>query len=227
MKKGCPPPPSPCRSMRRSARPRSSRASWPYRPTDGPCSPARRACGTMPSATPGRASLRRCAAPVRKSGSSPSSPTRVDDFASAAARARQAGFDGVQIHAAHGYLVHQFLSPATNRRRDEWGDPGRFLADILRAVRDATPRPFALWVKVGPDAEALTTDRIADALAPLAADGLFDLAEVSFGTMDRALPTLPPPRPAPFRAPLETPCGTHPHAPLPPLHPGLQSRRRP
>ena len=111
----------------------------------------------------------------------------ADDFASAAARARQAGFDGVQIHAAHGYLVHQFLSPATNRRRDEWGDPGRFLADILRAVRDATPRPFALWVKVGPDAEALTTDRIADALAPLAADGLFDLAEVSFGTMDRAL----------------------------------------
>ena len=111
----------------------------------------------------------------------------ADDFASAAARARQAGFDGVQIHAAHGYRVHQFLSPATNRRRDEWGDPGRFLADILRAVRDATPRPFALWVKVGPDAEALTTDRIADALAPLAADGLFDLAEVSFGTMDRAL----------------------------------------
>ena len=111
----------------------------------------------------------------------------ADDFAAAAARARRAGFDGVQIHAAHGYLVHQFLSPATNRRTDAWGAPGRFLADVLRTVREATPPPFAVWVKVGPDAEALTTDRLADALAPLFAERLFDLAEVSFGTMCRAL----------------------------------------
>ena len=109
------------------------------------------------------------------------------DFAAAAARARDAGFDGVQIHAAHGYLLHQFLSPATNRRRDAWGAPGRFLADVLRAVRAATPPTFAVWIKAGPDAEALTVDRLAGALAPLAAEWLFDLVEVSFGTMDRAL----------------------------------------
>ncbi len=109
------------------------------------------------------------------------------DFAAAAARARDAGFDGVQLHAAHGYLLHQFLSPATNRRRDAWGEPGRFLADVLRAVRAAAPPPFAVWLKAGPDAEALAVDRLAGALAPLAAEGLFDLVEVSFGTMDRAL----------------------------------------
>ena len=109
------------------------------------------------------------------------------DFAAAAARAREAGFDGVQVHAAHGYLPHQFLSPATNRRRDEWGAPGRFLADVLRAVRAAAPPPFAVWIKAGPDATALSAERLADALAPLAAEGLFDLVEVSFGTMDRAL----------------------------------------
>ena len=111
----------------------------------------------------------------------------VADFAAAAARARAAGFDGVQVHAAHGYLAHQFLSPATNRRRDERGEPGRFLADVLRAVRAAAPPPFAVWIKAGPDATALSAERLADALAPLAAEGLLDLAEVSFGTMDRAL----------------------------------------
>jgi 2,4-dienoyl-CoA reductase (NADPH2) len=76
----------------------------------------------------------------------------VGDFASAAARARQAGFDGVEIHAGHGYLLASFLSPATNRREDEYGgSPGgraRFLVEVIAAVRAATAPHFPILVRL-------------------------------------------------------------------------------
>ena len=75
-----------------------------------------------------------------------------DAFAAAARRAQEAGFDGVELHAAHGYLLSQFLSPRSNRRADAYGgsieNRARFVADVVDACRRAVGGGYPLWVKL-------------------------------------------------------------------------------
>lgn len=78
--------------------------------------------------------------------------TIIRRFADTAEAAQAAGFDGVQIHGAHGYLVSQFLSPLTNRRDDEWGgsleNRARFLIRIVEAVRARVKLSFGVGLKL-------------------------------------------------------------------------------
>lgn len=66
-------------------------------------------------------------------------PAIAQSFGDAARRCVEAGMDVISIHGGHGYLIHQFLSPRTNLRTDSYGDPVRFLNEVLVAVRDAVP----------------------------------------------------------------------------------------
>lgn len=76
----------------------------------------------------------------------------TQDFVAAAKRAITVGFDVIEIHAAHGYLFHQFYSPLANTRSDEYGgsfeNRTRFLLETTKAVRDAIPRDTPLFVRI-------------------------------------------------------------------------------
>ena len=77
----------------------------------------------------------------------------VTSFGDAARRAREAGFDAVQIHGAHAYLLSQFLSPYTNKRRDKWGGPLenriRFHHEILRDIKKKAGTDYPVLLKLG------------------------------------------------------------------------------
>ncbi len=76
----------------------------------------------------------------------------IEAFAQAARRVKAAGFDAVQLHAAHGYLLNQFLSPYTNRRTDGWGGPienrMRIVAEIYRRTRHLVGADFPILIKI-------------------------------------------------------------------------------
>ena len=79
-------------------------------------------------------------------------PALLDDYRRATVNAREAGFDLVEIHAAHGYLLHQFLSPLSNQRRDDYGgsleNRMRLPLEIAAAIRDVLPETMPLFVRI-------------------------------------------------------------------------------
>lgn len=114
----------------------------------------------------------------------------VARFATTARLAREAGFDGVQIHAAHGYLLNQFLSPRVNRRTDAWGGPlenrARLLLDVVDAVRAATGDDFTVAVKLNTadfQRGGFDTDD-ARRVVGMLADHHADLVELSGGSVE-------------------------------------------
>jgi 2,4-dienoyl-CoA reductase-like NADH-dependent reductase (Old Yellow Enzyme family) len=112
----------------------------------------------------------------------------IEDFAAAALRLKKTGFDGVQLHGAHGYLLAQFLSPLRNQRTDEYGgsleNRARFSLEVYRAVRAAVGADYPVMIKLNASdfLDGSTTEEDACFLASaLAAEGI-DAIEVSGGT---------------------------------------------
>ncbi len=108
----------------------------------------------------------------------------VADFAAAARRSVAAGFDAIELHGAHGYLLHEFLSPVTNRRTDRWGaDRAAFLLATVAAVRAEMPDGMPLIVRLSVDDVAPGGSRAADSaeLAPRLRDAGVDLVDCSSG----------------------------------------------
>ena len=112
----------------------------------------------------------------------------LDLFVAAARRCREGGLDGVEIHGAHGYLIHQFLSPLVNQRDDCWGgsleNRMRFLQEVLRRVRSAVAAPdFIVGVRLScSDAPgSLKEDELRQVIGALEAEGLIDYLSASFG----------------------------------------------
>lgn len=111
----------------------------------------------------------------------------VDSFGSAAARAVAAGFDVIEIHAAHGYLLHEFLSPLSNERFDEYGGPlanrSRLLLRVVDAVRAAIPDGTPVFVRYSATdwlEGGLTDDDVAQ-VAVWAGEHGADFADISTG----------------------------------------------
>ncbi|MGQ9372958.1 NADH:flavin oxidoreductase/NADH oxidase family protein [Acinetobacter tandoii] len=114
----------------------------------------------------------------------------IQRFARAAQICEKAGFEGVQLHGAHGYLISQFLSPLTNKRQDQWGgsieNRMRFLLEIYQAVRAATSDNFIISVKLNSadfQRGGITEEDVIAVFKAIDAAGI-DLIEISGGTYE-------------------------------------------
>ena len=129
----------------------------------------------------------------------------IAHFRDAAVRAQKAGFQGVELHGAHGYLLGQFLSVVNNTRTDKWGGPfenrARLLRETLRAVRAAVPASFVVGVRISPEdfgqARGLDLDESLQLARWLAEDGA-DFLHVSLWTSSKNTKKRPEAHPIPL-----------------------------
>lgn len=113
----------------------------------------------------------------------------INAFGSAARRGKEAGFDAVQLHAAHGYLLAQFLSPHTNRRTDKWGgnqeNRFRFVSEVYDSVRDAVGDDYPVLIKLSVEEgleDGIRIDEAGNIASRLSKLGI-DAIEISGGTI--------------------------------------------
>ena len=107
----------------------------------------------------------------------------IEDCIAAAVRIQRAGFDGVQVHGAHGYLLAQFLSPQFNRRDDAYGGGpekrAKVLFDIIAGINQACGREFSLGVRLSPERFGQRTEEIRDLASELLVDPRLDYLDMS------------------------------------------------
>ena len=115
----------------------------------------------------------------------------IERYATTAALAKEAGFTGVQVHCAHGYLISQFLSPKTNQRADQWGgsleNRARFARKVIQAVRKAVGPDFPVAVKLNSadfQKGGFSLEDCVQVASWLAQDSI-DLLEISGGTYEQ------------------------------------------
>ena len=121
-----------------------------------------------------------------------------DCWRQAARRAKQAGFDAVEVHMAHGYLIHQFLSPLSNRRTDQYGgnleNRARFPLEILSRVREEVGDDFPIFCRINAEGFVKGGWSITESkqFAKLLERGGADVIDVSMGVPESAERTIPP-----------------------------------
>lgn len=107
----------------------------------------------------------------------------IEDFVAAAVRCEKAGFDGVEIHGAHGYIICQFLSPVINRRRDEFGgslaNRARLLEAIIDGVRENCGPDFSIGVRLSPERFGLRMQEMLDLARGLMHEAKIDFLDMS------------------------------------------------
>jgi 2,4-dienoyl-CoA reductase-like NADH-dependent reductase (Old Yellow Enzyme family) len=113
-----------------------------------------------------------------------------DCFIAAARRAERAGFDGVELHAAHGYLICSFISAELNRREDEYGgnleNRSRFLFEIIDGVRAATKPGFSLGVRLSPERWGLRVLEVRETAKRLLSEAKIDYLDMSLWDVSKA-----------------------------------------
>jgi 2,4-dienoyl-CoA reductase-like NADH-dependent reductase (Old Yellow Enzyme family) len=107
----------------------------------------------------------------------------IEDFVAAAVRAEKAGFDGVELHGAHGYILCAFLSPETNRRNDRYGgspeNRARIVWEIIKGVRARTRADFQLGLRLSPERFGLIFAEQREIVAEFLASGALDYVDMS------------------------------------------------